>query len=172
MTDELKTSLLMKYVSASFNRRIWTVMVCWMATLKMFLQYFEIYNCFKAFDCVAGQITLDEFIEGAQKSPWLQEFLQLDVNPSSWVQRYLCDRKLMGKDSWGTSKYPQTQKHPYQHVYERESGSTHLVWYWLQERARKVIITGKGLLECCWREYVKTVLLSMSALIVIICIWK
>ncbi|KAM9367022.1 guanylyl cyclase-activating protein 2-like [Symphorus nematophorus] len=47
-----------------------------------------------------GQITLDEFVEGAQRSQWLQEFLRLDVNPSGWVQRYLCDRKLMGpKDS-------------------------------------------------------------------------
>uniref|UniRef100_A0A3B5B8J1 Guanylyl cyclase-activating protein 2-like n=1 Tax=Stegastes partitus TaxID=144197 RepID=A0A3B5B8J1_9TELE len=42
-----------------------------------------------------GQITLEEFLEGAQRSPWLQSFLQLDVNPSGWVQRYLCDRKLM-----------------------------------------------------------------------------
>uniref|UniRef100_A0A3Q3WAF5 EF-hand domain-containing protein n=1 Tax=Mola mola TaxID=94237 RepID=A0A3Q3WAF5_MOLML len=42
-----------------------------------------------------GQITLDEFIEGARKSRWLQEFLRLDVNPTGWVQRYLCDRKLM-----------------------------------------------------------------------------
>ncbi|XP_037607516.1 guanylyl cyclase-activating protein 2-like [Sebastes umbrosus] len=47
-----------------------------------------------------GQITLDEFVEGAQRSPWLQNFLQLDVNPCGWVQRYLCDRKLMSaKDS-------------------------------------------------------------------------
>ncbi|GAA6218973.1 guanylyl cyclase-activating protein 2-like [Lates japonicus] len=42
-----------------------------------------------------GQITLDEFVEGAQRSQWLQSFLRLDVNPSGWVQRYLCDRKLM-----------------------------------------------------------------------------
>uniref|UniRef100_A0A3Q4AVY7 EF-hand domain-containing protein n=1 Tax=Mola mola TaxID=94237 RepID=A0A3Q4AVY7_MOLML len=34
-----------------------------------------------------GQITLDEFIEGARKSRWLQEFLRLDVNPTGWVQR-------------------------------------------------------------------------------------
>ncbi|XP_076592907.1 guanylyl cyclase-activating protein 2-like [Chaetodon auriga] len=47
-----------------------------------------------------GHITLDEFIEGAQKSEWLQSFLRLDINPSRWVQRYLCDRKLMSpKDS-------------------------------------------------------------------------
>ncbi|XP_054472651.1 guanylyl cyclase-activating protein 2-like [Anoplopoma fimbria] len=42
-----------------------------------------------------GQITLDEFVEGSKRSPWLQNFLRLDVNPCGWVQRYLCDRKLM-----------------------------------------------------------------------------
>ncbi|XP_049418084.1 guanylyl cyclase-activating protein 2-like [Epinephelus fuscoguttatus] len=47
-----------------------------------------------------GEITLDEFVEGAQKSPWLQSFLQLDINPRGWVQKYLCDRKLTDtKDS-------------------------------------------------------------------------
>ncbi|XP_071373316.1 guanylyl cyclase-activating protein 2-like [Centroberyx affinis] len=47
-----------------------------------------------------GQITLDEFVQGAQRDPWLQNFLRLDVNPCGWVQRYLCDRKLMSsKDS-------------------------------------------------------------------------
>ncbi|KAM9861145.1 guanylyl cyclase-activating protein 2-like [Aulostomus maculatus] len=47
-----------------------------------------------------GQITLDEFVEGAQKSEWLQSFLRLDVNPSGWVQRYMCDRRLTAaKDS-------------------------------------------------------------------------
>ncbi|XP_071345533.1 guanylyl cyclase-activating protein 2-like [Trachinotus anak] len=42
-----------------------------------------------------GQITLDEFVQGSQRSPWLQNLLHLDVNPTGWVQRYLCDRKLM-----------------------------------------------------------------------------
>ncbi|XP_053722176.1 guanylyl cyclase-activating protein 2-like [Synchiropus splendidus] len=46
-----------------------------------------------------GQITLEEFVEGAQKSEWVRSFLQLDVNPSGWVQRHLCDRKLCAKDS-------------------------------------------------------------------------
>ncbi|XP_075934733.1 guanylyl cyclase-activating protein 2-like [Anarhichas minor] len=46
-----------------------------------------------------GQITLDEFVEGAQRSPWLQNFLRLDVNPCGWVQRYLSDRKLMSSKS-------------------------------------------------------------------------
>nr|XP_057945040.1 guanylyl cyclase-activating protein 2-like [Doryrhamphus excisus] len=47
-----------------------------------------------------GQITLDEFVDGAQKNQWLQNFLTLDINPSGWVQRYLCDRKITaGKDS-------------------------------------------------------------------------
>uniref|UniRef100_A0A673C1D1 Guanylyl cyclase-activating protein 2-like n=1 Tax=Sphaeramia orbicularis TaxID=375764 RepID=A0A673C1D1_9TELE len=34
-----------------------------------------------------GQITLEEFIEGAQRSHWVQSFLRLDINPSGWVQR-------------------------------------------------------------------------------------
>lgn len=41
-----------------------------------------------------GHISLDEFIQGAQKSAWVQNFLQLDVNPTGWIRRYLCDRKL------------------------------------------------------------------------------
>uniref|UniRef100_A0A672G086 Guanylyl cyclase-activating protein 2-like n=1 Tax=Salarias fasciatus TaxID=181472 RepID=A0A672G086_SALFA len=47
-----------------------------------------------------GQITLEEFVEGAQRSTWVQNFLRLDVNPSPWVHKYLCDRKLLSpKDS-------------------------------------------------------------------------
>lgn len=47
-----------------------------------------------------GEITLDEFVQGAQRNLWLQSFLRLDVDPSAWVQRYFCDRKLLNaKDS-------------------------------------------------------------------------
>ncbi|XP_074523076.1 guanylyl cyclase-activating protein 2-like [Halichoeres trimaculatus] len=47
-----------------------------------------------------GQITLEEFVEGAQRSPWLQGFLRLDINPNGYIQKYLCDRKLeASKDS-------------------------------------------------------------------------
>ncbi|XP_067429290.1 guanylyl cyclase-activating protein 2-like [Thunnus thynnus] len=47
-----------------------------------------------------GQITLEEFIEGVQRNAWLENFLRLDVNPSGWVHKYLCDRKLIvPKDS-------------------------------------------------------------------------
>ncbi|XP_059211626.1 guanylyl cyclase-activating protein 2-like [Centropristis striata] len=42
-----------------------------------------------------GQITLEEFLEGAKRSQWVQDFLRLDVNPSGWVQRHLCDQKLL-----------------------------------------------------------------------------
>uniref|UniRef100_A0A672G0N1 Guanylyl cyclase-activating protein 2-like n=1 Tax=Salarias fasciatus TaxID=181472 RepID=A0A672G0N1_SALFA len=34
-----------------------------------------------------GQITLEEFVEGAQRSTWVQNFLRLDVNPSPWVHK-------------------------------------------------------------------------------------
>uniref|UniRef100_A0A8C4ID89 EF-hand domain-containing protein n=1 Tax=Dicentrarchus labrax TaxID=13489 RepID=A0A8C4ID89_DICLA len=33
-----------------------------------------------------GQITLEEFVQGAQRSPWLQNFLRLDVNPCGWTR--------------------------------------------------------------------------------------
>lgn len=41
-----------------------------------------------------GHISLDEFIQGAQKSEWVQNFLRLDINPTGWIRGYLCDRKL------------------------------------------------------------------------------
>uniref|UniRef100_A0A673BYD0 Guanylyl cyclase-activating protein 2 n=1 Tax=Sphaeramia orbicularis TaxID=375764 RepID=A0A673BYD0_9TELE len=32
-----------------------------------------------------GQITVDEFIKGAQQEPWLLNLLKLDMNPATWV---------------------------------------------------------------------------------------
>ncbi|XP_028812248.1 guanylyl cyclase-activating protein 2-like isoform X1 [Denticeps clupeoides] len=32
-----------------------------------------------------GTITLDEFLEGAKKDPWILNMLRLDMNPSGWV---------------------------------------------------------------------------------------
>ncbi|KAI5098464.1 guanylyl cyclase-activating protein 2-like [Silurus meridionalis] len=32
-----------------------------------------------------GQITLEEFLAGAQKDPWILNLLRLDMNPYSWV---------------------------------------------------------------------------------------
>ncbi|XP_036390485.1 guanylyl cyclase-activating protein 2-like [Megalops cyprinoides] len=32
-----------------------------------------------------GQITLEEFLDGAQKDEWVMKMLQLDMNPYSWV---------------------------------------------------------------------------------------
>ena len=32
-----------------------------------------------------GQITLSEFMEGAQKDEWVMDLLKLDVNAASWV---------------------------------------------------------------------------------------
>ncbi|XP_041727713.2 guanylyl cyclase-activating protein 2-like [Coregonus clupeaformis] len=41
-----------------------------------------------------GQITLEEFVEGAKRDPWVQKLISLDVNPSYWVHQHLSDRKL------------------------------------------------------------------------------
>lgn len=31
-----------------------------------------------------GQISLEEFVEGAQQDPWVMEQLKLNVRPSGW----------------------------------------------------------------------------------------
>ncbi|CDQ81675.1 unnamed protein product [Oncorhynchus mykiss] len=43
-----------------------------------------------------GQITLEEFVEGAKRDPWVQKLICLDINPSYWVHQHLSDRKLQG----------------------------------------------------------------------------
>lgn len=35
--------------------------------------------------CPAGQITLSEFMEGAQKDEWVMNLLKLDINATGWV---------------------------------------------------------------------------------------
>lgn len=37
------------------------------------------------FRCPTGQITLSEFMEGAQKDEWVMNLLKLDVNATGWV---------------------------------------------------------------------------------------
>ncbi|XP_004624199.1 guanylyl cyclase-activating protein 2 [Octodon degus] len=32
-----------------------------------------------------GQLSLDEFIEGARRDQWVMKMLQMDVNPGSWI---------------------------------------------------------------------------------------
>ncbi|XP_028812473.1 guanylyl cyclase-activating protein 2-like [Denticeps clupeoides] len=32
-----------------------------------------------------GQISLEEFLDGAQRDPWVRNFLKLDMNPCFWV---------------------------------------------------------------------------------------
>lgn len=35
---------------------------------------------------VAGNISLEEFLEGACRDDWVKEFLSMEVNPNSWVE--------------------------------------------------------------------------------------
>lgn len=35
-----------------------------------------------------GQISLEEFIEGAEKDPWLMEHLRMDIRPTEWFIRH------------------------------------------------------------------------------------
>lgn len=39
-----------------------------------------------------GDISLDEFLEGAHCDTWVKEFLSLEVNPSGWVQNMQQDK--------------------------------------------------------------------------------
>lgn len=112
MKQALGASLLTRCVIASFKRSMWTMMVSCLHTQNQLVSDTQIslislvIQLKSRFFSVwaAGQITLDEFIEGAQRSAWLKNFLHLDVNPSGYVHKYLCDRKLMtAKDSWRTS---------------------------------------------------------------------
>lgn len=32
-----------------------------------------------------GQLSLDEFIDGARKDKWVMKMLQMDVNPGEWI---------------------------------------------------------------------------------------
>lgn len=32
-----------------------------------------------------GQLSLDEFIDGARKDKWVMKMLQMDVNPGGWI---------------------------------------------------------------------------------------
>ncbi|XP_017562489.1 guanylyl cyclase-activating protein 2-like [Pygocentrus nattereri] len=34
-----------------------------------------------------GDISLEEFLEGAQRDTWVKDFLSLDANPSCWIQK-------------------------------------------------------------------------------------
>lgn len=39
---------------------------------------------FATADVVPGQISLEEFIEGAERDPWVMEQLKLDLGPCEW----------------------------------------------------------------------------------------
>lgn len=35
----------------------------------------------------SGQLSLNEFIEGARRDKWVMKMLQMDVNPSGWISQ-------------------------------------------------------------------------------------
>lgn len=47
-------------------------------------------SCLVSPSCVllfsyTGQLSLDEFIDGARKDKWVMKMLQMDVNPGGWI---------------------------------------------------------------------------------------
>lgn len=45
-------------------------------------------SCLVVFPFSPGQISLEEFIEGAKKDPWVMEQLQLDIRPCDWFNQH------------------------------------------------------------------------------------
>jgi guanylate cyclase activator 1 len=43
-----------------------------------------------------GQITLEEFMQGAKNDPWVLNFLRMDINPNAYVMSHMSDKKLEG----------------------------------------------------------------------------
>lgn len=35
--------------------------------------------------CHTGELSLDEFIDGARRDKWVMKMLQMDVNPGDWI---------------------------------------------------------------------------------------
>lgn len=42
---------------------------------------------------VPGQISLEEFIEGAERDPWVMEQLKLDLGPCEWFMEQQLKKK-------------------------------------------------------------------------------
>lgn len=39
----------------------------------------------QTFPCHLGELSLDEFIDGARRDKWVMKMLQMDVNPGDWL---------------------------------------------------------------------------------------
>lgn len=59
-----------------------------------FITRFSPTNC-AAVTVVPGQISLEEFIEGAERDPWVMEQLKLDLGPCKWFRE-----QQQKKKSW------------------------------------------------------------------------
>lgn len=46
----------------------------------------QLYNCvLYQISCHVGELSLDEFIDGARRDKWVMKMLQMDVNPGDWL---------------------------------------------------------------------------------------
>lgn len=37
------------------------------------------------FSLYTGELSLDEFVDGARRDKWVMKMLQMDVNPGEWI---------------------------------------------------------------------------------------
>lgn len=71
--------VLLEYYLLKYRRWFWLPVVL--------LSYL---SCSVSPSCVlptsyTGQLSLDEFIDGARKDKWVMKMLQMDVNPGGWI---------------------------------------------------------------------------------------
>ncbi|KAK2113716.1 Guanylyl cyclase-activating protein 2 [Saguinus oedipus] len=53
----------------------------------------------------SGQLSLNEFVEGARRDKWVMKMLQMDMNPSSWLAQQRRKSAMFG-GIWGPSMTP------------------------------------------------------------------
>lgn len=53
--------------------------------LSLILIYYLDLSLDYIFSCHLGELSLDEFIDGARRDKWVMKMLQMDVNPGDWL---------------------------------------------------------------------------------------
>lgn len=45
----------------------------------------DFWEALQIISCHVGELSLDEFIDGARRDKWVMKMLQMDVNPGDWL---------------------------------------------------------------------------------------
>lgn len=58
--------------------------LCYESVFHGLLHLLTIFTFLPCTDSI-GQLSLDEFIDGARKDKWVMKMLQMDMNPKGWI---------------------------------------------------------------------------------------